>query len=164
MATTQDMEDGGSAESNEPADDEATQVANFEAVKEQLSAEVDAIDEDGDKLKEFILALNFQQGVNREASSAVQQVVRRILNALIKEHDEVTVAEAGDALWSELLFMRRQFLEQAAAGGADESEADDEGGGGTQTTLGALEELEKGSNDTDEAVAESKADPDPAFQ
>lgn len=167
MATTQDTEDSGTVDSDESTDAGDVQVADFEAVKQQLSAEVDAIDEDGDKLKEFILTLHFQQGVNHEVSPAVQQVVRNTLNALISEHDEVTSAEAGDALWRELLFMRRQLLEQVAeAAEAAEGEGNDASGGGTQTTLEALEDLEGSGTNAEEsgAESESEADPDPAFQ
>ena len=49
MATTQDTENSDSVESDEPADDEGAQVGDFEAVKDQLRSEIDAIDEDGEK-------------------------------------------------------------------------------------------------------------------
>jgi len=143
MAATPDSEDDGSIES-----DKITETANaqeeegLKALEALLSDQIEAIDEDGEKLKEFIATLHFQHGVNSEASHAVQQVVRNILLELINEHEPVTIKEAGDALWAELLHIRAEVEEMAEkVEDAEEGETDAEAENDQQMSLNGLEEL-----------------------
>lgn len=171
------------AASSDENDEDGTEMENASAegddgvdVEAFLDAQFEAIDERSDQIAELVKAAHFQVGVDDEASSELQQAVRRFVLECQEENEHVGTVEIIDALWSELLVIERQFFaDDDDAEPQDDSDAestDDERDRDHQARLDELAPMAGGESDEDDdgengetASSEpSSASHDPAFQ
>ncbi|ELY35553.1 hypothetical protein [Natronorubrum tibetense] len=160
MAASPD-DDGEDSTELENAADEYDDSDGFD-VEALLEAQFEAIDEDGQELTELIKIAHFTLGVDSETSNAIQQTIRAVIKELMGEHEEVTIAEVADALWSELLVINSNLREDP-----DDSEGvtDAERNGDEQAKLDDIAAMGVSGDGGDDAeVSESSASHDPAFQ
>lgn len=170
MAASQDADGEDSTDIENAADATGGEDGGFD-VKALLDAQLEAIEENGEQITNLIKVVRLQAGVDSDASAEVQQEVRAFLHHLMDEHDAVSVAEAADAMWSELLFISDQNAEDPekneAAGDREadaNADADGEGDGDEQASFDDIGAMATGDDEDDGEVSESGASHDPAFQ
>lgn len=166
MAASQEEDGGDGIDNKESADDGAEGLGDIEA---QISQQFEAIEADGEKLTGLIKHMYIKVGVNAEAKDGVRVTVHELINELIDEHDQVTLAEVTAGLWSELLLINHQLAaaKEAAADAESESDTAPEGDLDSDTKQGPgdLETFGPSGTDTDDdEVEKSEASMDPAFQ
>lgn len=158
MATSPD-ENGEDSTEIETAADENDEDLDVKAL---LEAQFEAIEDDGEQVMDLMKAIRFKVGLDSGASEEVQQAIRALMQKLMNEHEQVSSAEAADAMWSELLYISSKLQEnsgesETTAGGEADGDGDEQA---NRDDIASIAIGDTGDSDVDESSGRH----DPAFQ